>query len=346
MLHLHKWSIMHNDDVCCLWTHAWPMLCNVDVCCAMLCWRLLHLHTWSMLRYVEVRSTCRHGQRCISLTSCICTHGRRYAMLTSLAHLVDAAQCWRLLHLQTWWLLRAVNVLFLHSCTHRSCRCYAMLASCALAHMFDAILCSRLKTWIVGPIPGKRSRVTPAKSKFRSGSHVLATNKQDWNWNSRFPKRAHKYPVSASKTKESKKQNLRTRKGAASAGYRVVVVVVVVAVVAVVVVVVVVVLVVVVVVVVVGGGGGVAGVVGTTLLYSLQSLEKFVYRKFQLSFLSLRIKWNAGILWLWETCLEKTKALESQVVPNWWKLFFAAVTELTLPGWLVETPILDHDNLY
>ena len=115
MLHLHKWSMMHNDDVCCLWTHAWPMLCNVDVCCATLCWRLLHLHTWSMLRYVEVRSTCRHGQRCISLTSCICTHGRRYAMLTSLAHLVDAAQCWRLLHLQRWWLLRAVNVLFLHT---------------------------------------------------------------------------------------------------------------------------------------------------------------------------------------------------------------------------------------
>ena len=111
-------------------------------------------------------------------------------------------------------MLRDVGVLC--TCTH--VRCYTLLTS------------QNLDCW---SIPGKRSRVTPAKSKFLSGSHVPATNKQDWNWNARFPKRSHKYPVSASKTKESKKQNLRTRKGAASAGYRVVVVVVVVAVVAV-----------------------------------------------------------------------------------------------------------------
>ena len=131
-----------------------------------------------------------------------------------------------------------------------------VLCTCTHVRRYTLLTSQNLDCW---SIPGKRSRVTPAKTKFRSGSHVPATNKQDWNWNARFPKRSHKYPVSASKTKESKKQNLRTRKGAASAGYRVVVVVVVVVVVAVVAVAVAVSVAVVVVVVVVGCGGGGGG---------------------------------------------------------------------------------------
>ena len=106
--------------------HTWPMLRDVDVS--------LHLHTWPMLRNVDV--------------SCICTHGRCYAMLTSLAfaHMADATRCWRLLHLHTWPMLRNVDVSCI--CTHG--RCYAMLTSLAFADMADAMRCWRLlhlHTW-------------------------------------------------------------------------------------------------------------------------------------------------------------------------------------------------------
>ena len=61
-------------DISCTCTHG---RCYAMLTCLALahmvdatrCWRVLHLHTWLLLRDVDVR--------------CSCTHGRCYAMLTS-----------------------------------------------------------------------------------------------------------------------------------------------------------------------------------------------------------------------------------------------------------------------
>ena len=160
LLHSHTWSILRDCNVSC--TYTWSLrLCDVNIpkigthgrCCAMAaslalwhmvaamlaslalahmvdsarCWRLLYLHTRSMLRDGNV--------------SCSCTHVRCCGMLTSLAfaRTFDATRCWHLLHLHTWSMLRNCNGSC--TCTHGRCD---VKTSLNLAHMVDAARCWRI----------------------------------------------------------------------------------------------------------------------------------------------------------------------------------------------------------
>ena len=165
-----------------------------------------------------------------------------------------------------------------------------MLASCALAHMFDAILCSRLKTWIVGPSQANVAVSPQPKPNFALGVMFLPQiNKIEIE--------THDFQNALTST-QFQLPRLRKAKSKICARARaphqldtvllllllllLLLPLLLLLLLFLLLLLLLLWLLVVVVVVVV--------LVDTTLLYSLHSLEKFVYRKFQLSFLSLRIK--------------------------------------------------------
>ena len=106
----------------CTHTSCYAMLSSLALAHirqATLCYMLLQLPTYVMLRY--------------AFFSCSCPHTSCYAMLSSFAaaHIRHATLCFLLLQLPTYIMLR--YAICSCSCTRMSC--YAMLSSLALAHI-------------------------------------------------------------------------------------------------------------------------------------------------------------------------------------------------------------------